>query len=627
MRQGSFSGLWAAVIAACLLGPLTHAATISPNDDVTTRGNSTNYDEYDFGNGAYAGLLVKTGDNYSWLEFTLGGGTVSGASLRLYNYWTQNGVNYDVRVKGATYSFNETTLTGANAPDTSAWTTVVDSFHVDTTAQWYTLDVTSFYNAHLGQTVTFKLEAVSGSGDGPIFVDREGTGGHTQYPYLDYATGSLPPIIAEVTPDPDSVQAGTQYVKQLTLTQGASPVTWSVTSGPSGLIVSSGGYVSGWVPVAGDVGQTFSITIQATNAYGSDTESWQVQVTGSAPLTPISPTDDVTTRGNSTNYDEYNLGSGAYAGLLVKPTNSFGWIEFPLGSTAADTATLHLYNYWTNNNVNYDVRVKGAAYNFNETTLTGSNAPDTSGWTTVVDSFHVDATAQWYTLDVTSFHNAHLGQTVTFKLEAVSGSGDGPIFVDREGTGGYTQYPYLGFSASNVPPVIAEVTPDPDSVSANTEYVKQLNLTQGTQPVTWSVTSGPTGLTVSSGGYVSGWVPGTGAIGQTFSISVQATNAYGSDTESWQVEVTTVAPPAPIYAADDVATRGDSTNYDEYNLGGGAYAGLLVKLTNSYSWIEFPLAGTSADTATLHLYNYWINNNVNYDVRVKGAAYDFNETT
>ena len=315
MHFKTHSSLWIMLVLAGIAGLPCNAAVLTPSDDVTTRSNSTNYDEYNLGNGAYAGLLVKTGGSNGWIEFTLGSESVSSAVLRVYNYWTQNGVNYDLRLRAAQYGFNETALTGANAPDTSGWTTVLDSFHVNATAQWYTLDTTSFYNAHLGQTVTFKLEAVSGTGDGPIFADREGTGGHAQYPYLETtAGGGQAPVIAEVSPDPGTITANTGYVRQLVLTQGTAPVTWSVLDGPTGLAVSATGNVSGWTPALTDIGQTYGIEVQAENTYGSDTESWQVQVTQPGPAS-LTPNDDVTTRSDSTNYDEHDFGNGAYAGL------------------------------------------------------------------------------------------------------------------------------------------------------------------------------------------------------------------------------------------------------------------------------------------------------------------------
>jgi hypothetical protein len=87
-----------------------------------------------------------------------------------------------------------------------------------------------------------------------------------------------PPIIAEVTPDPDSVAVGHPYTRQLTLIQGAAPITWSVLQGPPGTQVSGSGLVSGWQSMSGDAGRTFNFQIQASNADGLSIASWTVRV-------------------------------------------------------------------------------------------------------------------------------------------------------------------------------------------------------------------------------------------------------------------------------------------------------------------------------------------------------------
>jgi len=88
-----------------------------------------------------------------------------------------------------------------------------------------------------------------------------------------------PPIIAAVTPDPDAAEAGIEYTRQLVLVQGSPPVLWQKVQGPTALTVDQNGLVSGWTPQPVDVGQSIAIEIQATNAFGSDTEVWQVEVT------------------------------------------------------------------------------------------------------------------------------------------------------------------------------------------------------------------------------------------------------------------------------------------------------------------------------------------------------------
>lgn len=86
-----------------------------------------------------------------------------------------------------------------------------------------------------------------------------------------------PPIIAEVTPDPDSAVVSQEYVEQLTLTQGMAE-SWTLELGPAGAVVDGSGRVSGWTPQAGDVGLTFEFQVRAANTAGDDVESWQVLV-------------------------------------------------------------------------------------------------------------------------------------------------------------------------------------------------------------------------------------------------------------------------------------------------------------------------------------------------------------
>jgi len=93
----------------------------------------------------------------------------------------------------------------------------------------------------------------------------------------DVSLGSMPPTITEVSPDPQTIYTGTEYTKQLELQQGSLPITWSVVQGPTGLQVNSSGYVYGWTPGGCDVGDSITIEIQALNAQGSDTETWQVE--------------------------------------------------------------------------------------------------------------------------------------------------------------------------------------------------------------------------------------------------------------------------------------------------------------------------------------------------------------
>jgi len=382
-------------LAQIAVGLPTLGATISPAKKDAYWRSSTIYVSY--------GLFTKgsgTTDR-AYIEFTLPNATVSSAKLWLYQGWTGGAAGSNtVRVRGETTSLTSNPTwcetSGCSAPSGTThetWTQAAADVSVPaglgSTAQWYSWDITTIFNAKKNTAVTFSIRNVSGSGDGPIFVDKEGyvlaTGGYTQYPYIEYVSSSTSPIIAEVSPDPDTALANTEYQRQLTLVQGQSPITWSVVQGPTGLVVDQTGKVSGWTPGTGDIGNTFTIEIRATNAYGLDDESWQVNV------------------------------------------------------------------------------------------------------------------------------------------------------------------------VSQPPPIIAEVSPDPDTAMASAQYQRQLTLTQGASPITWSKIQGPTALVVDQTGKVSGWTPSSGDIGNTFTVEIRAQNPYGADNESWQVNVVSSMPTVPKWGMYEVS--------------------------------------------------------------------------
>ncbi len=105
----------------------------------------------------------------------------------------------------------------------------------------------------------------------------------SEYHYWAYTYAPEPninaaPVIVEAKPDLDIAVVGVPYTKQLRLSQGYPAPTWSVVSAPAGVSVSGTGVVSGWTPAVGQVGNTLTFTIRATNAQGYDDETWQVKV-------------------------------------------------------------------------------------------------------------------------------------------------------------------------------------------------------------------------------------------------------------------------------------------------------------------------------------------------------------
>lgn len=190
--------LLTAVLALSILAVLPAFAqtyTVNGADDVTWRGTTR------YNNTNVFGLFTRNDGNSdrAYVEFALpnvpAGFELVNANLLLYNYWgTPHGktVNQNVRVRGTTMNFSET----GNAPSGTShesWTIAVNSFHVDSTPRLYTLDITSFFNQYKGNTVTMSIRALSGTGDGPIFTDKEGTNGSgSARPRVQYTIAPIP---------------------------------------------------------------------------------------------------------------------------------------------------------------------------------------------------------------------------------------------------------------------------------------------------------------------------------------------------------------------------------------------------------------------------------------------------
>ena len=152
----------AAVVA--FLATQSHAlTTITAEDDVTYLGATP------YNSSSPFGLYTRsTGTTYrSYVEFQLDSVPAASANLRLYNYWRaaqDEQIGYDVRIRGIGSNapgYVQWTDTSGPAPSGAAhedgsdgeplWPVVVDSFHVHSEPGWYALDITTFYNSHLGE--------------------------------------------------------------------------------------------------------------------------------------------------------------------------------------------------------------------------------------------------------------------------------------------------------------------------------------------------------------------------------------------------------------------------------------------------------------------------------------------
>lgn len=167
MKKNIGIAMLAAWMAAVVVCQSVEAARIDPFGDTTVRGSTNKNASSPFG------LFVKNSSDVSYLEFNLGGTAVPGAKLVLHNDDAGVSALWDVVVNAEEFTFDEASFNDSGLG--TSWAnvgTIPGVMAID----FYELDITDWYNANLGKTMSMYLTRVNQpSGSGPIFEDREGT--------------------------------------------------------------------------------------------------------------------------------------------------------------------------------------------------------------------------------------------------------------------------------------------------------------------------------------------------------------------------------------------------------------------------------------------------------------------
>jgi hypothetical protein len=257
---------------------------------------------------------------------------------------------------------------------------------------------------------------------------NEDTGDNSMYSVVVTLAPTAPPAPAS-NPNPASGATGVSASPSLSWTSGSGAFSRDVYFGTANPPAFQGNQAAKtYNPGTLSAYTTYYWRIDEKNSVGTTTGTvWSFTTGAVVAPTEILANDDCCTR-DGANYNAY----GNELGLMVKYSGDASWIEFTLGNVAANQAVLTLMqadndvaNPWT-------IVVRGAEYNFNETTFTGTS---TAGWTLIGSIPNVQADNTSHTLDITTFYNTNLGKTVTLNLyRDVQPDGSGPIFADREGT-------------------------------------------------------------------------------------------------------------------------------------------------------------------------------------------------
>ena len=354
-----------------------------------------------------------------------------------------------------------------------------------------------------------------------------------------------PPLIVSTSPLPTAL-TGTAYSQTLTAT-GATPMTWTVTSGalPSGLTLgSSTGTISGMPTALG----VFTPTLTATNAGGSN--SRQLSLTVNAPATPPSIV--------TTSPLPAALTGAAYSQTLTATgTTPMTWTvtggALPSGLTlGSSTGTISGTPTTTGVFAPTVTATNAGGSNSKQLSLT-VNAPATPPSIATTSPLPAALTGTAYSQTLTATGTTPMTWTVTsgaLPSGLTLGSSTGTISGTPTTTGVFTptvtatnaggsnsKQLSLTVNAPATPPSIVTTSPLPAALTG-AAYSQTLTAT-GTTPMTWAVTSGalPSGLTLGSS---TGTISGTPTTTGVFTPTVTATNADGSNSK--QLSLTVNAP-------------------------------------------------------------------------------------
>ena len=373
------------------------------------------------------------------------------------------------------------------------------------------------------------------------------SGGQTAIRAYQLAVVLPAPSITTSSPLPAGTQ-GVTYSQQLSASGGNGSYSWSTTSGswPAGISLSGAGVVSGTPTASG----TFTATAQVSS--GGQTASRTFQLTINPPtlsITTTSPLPDGTEGAAYSRQLSAIGGTGSYSWSTVSGSWPTGVSLSSAGTVGGTPTAAGTFNVTAQ--VTSGGQTASRAYQLTIVPMLviATSSPLPGGTQGVSYGQQLSATGgtgsySWNTVSGSWPSGISLSST-----GVVSGTptGDGTFNATvRVSSGGQTASRAYQLTIAPPPVSITTTSPLPNGTQG-VAYSQQLGATGGTGSYTWTTISGswPTGISLSSGGVVSGTPTVTGIFNATAQVSSggqTASRAYQLTVNPQALSITTTSP-------------------------------------------------------------------------------------
>ncbi|MEW6413300.1 MAG: putative Ig domain-containing protein, partial [Candidatus Zixiibacteriota bacterium] len=404
-------------------------------------------------------------------------------------------------------------------------------------------------------------------------------------------------VVASNGVDPDAVQSFTITVLGIAPAFTSTPVltgtygiaysydadadgipapTFALTTAPAGMAIDAISGLVSWTP--DDVGD-FGVTIEASNAYGTDVQSFTIAVAGIAPSFTSSP---VLTGDYGVAYS-YDADADGY------PVPTFALATAPAGMTI--DAISGLVSWTPDDAGDFDVIIEatnsaGTATQSFTITVGGiapsfTSTPITSGTYGVLYTY--DADASGYPAPTFALSTAPAGMTI----DAVSGliswtpddAGDFDVVIEAANSSG-TAVQSFTITVVGIAPSFTSTPVTAGTYGVLYTYDADAD---GYPTPTFALATAPAGMTIDAIGLVS-WTPDD--VGD-FAVTIEASNAYGTDVQSFTIAVAGIA---PSFTSSPVLTGTFGVAYT-YDADADGYPAPTLALTAAPAGMTIDAAG------------------------------------